>query len=494
MRKGVAREPRAAARARYDGLLYARGYLVGQLSSPSLPPGWERRAFGDWTIWHDPRLPVAEAAAPRRLFGPKGETALACLGVILDASRPEVGPDEVLAQLASALARSEDAMLGAMDTMGGRFVLLYRTGGRTHLVTDAAGTKQAFRYARETALVSSHARLVALNAQDAPGEDLVTFRGGYPGLGTPWRNIRLLTPNTRLRLEDMEVRRFWPRRRLEPIGVARAADGVAGLMRGTLRHLAERHDVHLSVTAGLDSRVSLAVAKDLPVSLFTFRRDDGDEDNALDLAFSEAISTDLGHAVRILRLGEGPPAPAAFNRIVKQNAIARHNLKLAWAFHAGFPQTGGTIHARSNLSEVGRQFYGRSPWAERPQPRHLARLHLRFNVAMRVREFFSILDHYDAFAAVTGILDCGDMVDLRSLFYWEHRMAAWFGNAAAESDAGIDTISPFNCRRIFELMLSVDEAQQRTSAIHRRIVAEHAPELTAYPVNGERLWGEPTPA
>ena len=473
--------------SRYADLLYARGYLIGTMAEPRLPRGWLRHGFGEWSVWRDPRLPYAEAAAPPgRLRGPGPR--LACLGVILDADRPEDDPHAVLARLALALRRSEDAFLDALDTIAGRHVLLYEAGGRAHVVTDAAGTKQAYRHGGETPLVSSHAKLIVRNA--GPRKDPVppTFKFGYPGLETEWRDVRLLTPNTRLRLDDMEVRRFWPRRALRPVSVADAAEEVARLMEGTLRHLSGRLDLVISITAGLDSRVSLALTRDLAATLFTFYRHGTEDADSLDLAFAKIFAEDSGREVRRLAFLE-MTMPRDFAALLDGNTLASHARPLAWAFHSEFPQASRAIHIRSNVSEVGRQFYGTPRWSDPPQGRDLARLYYRGGRDQRpIREVFEAIERFERFAEVNGILRCGEMVDLASLLYWEHRMASWFGNCLVETDVGMDSVSPYNCRRLLALLLSVPEPDREASSVHRRIVATRAPELTRYPVNGEALW------
>ena len=473
--------------SRYDDLVYARGYLIGTMAEPRLPRGWAHRRFGGWSVWHDPLLLHAEAAAPPgRLRGPGPR--LACLGVLLDADRPEDDADAVLARLALALRRSEDAFLAALDTIAGRHVLLYEAGGRAHLVTDAAGTKQAYRHGGETPLVSSHAKLIVRNVRPKRDPIPPTFKFGHPGLETEWRGVRLLTPNTRLRLDDMEVRRFWPRRKLSPVSVVAAAEEVARLMEGTLRHLAGRRDLVVSITAGLDSRVSLALAHDLPATLFTFYRHDSLATDSLDLAFAKRFAEDSGREVRTLALRE-TSMPPDFAALLDGNTLKSHARVLTWAFHSEFPQAGRSIHVRSNVSEVGRQFYGTPRWSDPPQGRDLARIYYRAGRDRRpIREVFDAIERFERFAEVNGILSCGAMVDLASLFYWEHRMATWFGNCLLEADVGMDGVSPYNCRRLLALLLSVPEQDRARSSVHRHIVATRAPELTRYPVNGKVLW------
>ena len=480
-------EPAAATEREegYDHLFYARGFLIADGPEAWAPEGWTRRAFGPWTLRHDPLLAFAEAAGPP---GPGPETAVAALGVVLDAERPEEAPEAVLARLAVALARSEAAFLEALDPLAGRHVLLARTGGRTLLVGDAAGTKQVFHYARERRLAASHARLVARNAAHAEPAPEVPFRFGYPGLATPWRHVRMLTPNALLRLDDMAPERFWPRAPIEPRGVEEVAEETGALMAGTLRHLAQRHRLRLSVTAGLDSRVALALTAGVPAALFTFYRNDTQDTDALDRAFARALEADTGRRVRVLYLKRPVRVPETFRDVLAENTVGSHQKALAWGYFRAFPQDGRQMHVRSNISEVGREFYGSLSWPGRPGAADLARLYLRGRKDVRSADVETTTRLFREFAGVTGLLGCGHLVDLRSLFYWEHRMAAWYGNLVTESDAAIDTVSPYNCRRVLVRLLAVPRKDRAASAVHRRIVAERAPELTRYPVNGRTLW------
>ena len=474
----------------YGHLLYARGFLLADRPEAWVPEGWARHALGGWTLWRDPRLAFAEASAPRAALRLRAEAHVASLGILLDAERPEDPTEVVLDRLAQALSRSEGTFLGALDALAGRHVILYRARGRTGLVGDAAGTRQAFHYARERRLVASHARLLVRNAAEAePGPEL-PFRFGYPGLATPWRNVRLLTPNARLDLDAMTPHRFWPRRAIRPRSVESVAEEAGALMAGTVAHLAERHELRMSVTAGLDSRVALALTCDLPIRLFTFYRSDSEETDTLDRAFARAFAADTGRKVRVLYLVRPKQVPAAFRDTLAENTVGRHVTALTWALHRSFRRSGGTdlLHLRSNVSEVGREFYGKVAWPRHAGADDLARLYLRGRKGCTPDDLAATRRHFEDFARTTGILRCRRLVDLRSLFYWEHRMATWFGNVVAESDAALDTVSPYNCRRLLAGLLAVPREERASGAVHRRIIAERAPELTRYPVNGQTLW------
>lgn len=470
----------------YDDLLYARGFLLTDRPRPEVPAFWARREIGGWGLWHDPRLDCREAEA-RGALPLRGPARVLCLGVILDADRPEDGPDAVLSRLAGRLARSEAAMLRALDTAAGRFVLIYRRGGRTCVVGDAAGTKQVFRHRHGAVVVASHLGLAERNVEGATRIPHLVFKMGFPGFDTNRRRIRILTPNTRLCLEDGGVERFWPRRAVPALEVERAAEEAARLMRNTIAHLAGRFDLHMSVTAGLDSRVTLSLLGDLPCSLFTYYRADDVASDAHDLDFIEAYRRGSGRPTRLFRLRERS-IPSGFRRSLAANTIRSHVQGVAWLLHDGFPSDGAQLHLRSNLSEIGRQFYGMPRWNDRPASAEFARLHLSLQRGVRPPAVYDAIERFERFARVTGIVEAGRRADLASLFYWEHRMASWLANCLTESDAGMDTVSPYNCRRLLEALLGVPPEVRSTAAVHRAIVAARAPELTRLPVNGRALW------
>ena len=475
-------EPAAGVDLRRLG--FARGFLVSSSAEPRRPGRFLRREVNGWGVWHDPVLPALEADPPPGRSWRR--TGILCLGTILDAEHPEGGARGALDRLARALRRSEEAFLGALDTMAGRYALIYETGGRTRVVADAAGTRQVLCYVEDSVQVSSHARLAARNAARAEPRTL-RLRFGYPGRDTSFRRIDLLVPNTRLRLEDGDVARFWPRRRLRPVSVADAAAEVARLMRNTLRGLAPDHGLAISVTAGLDSRVTLALSQGIDARLFTFWRTDEVATDGKDLAFAEAVGPDLGRPVEIMRLRE-MAMPREFVRILDRNTMRPHVRGLAWGLLTEFARDEPWLHIRSNVSEVGRQFYGTPRVPAPPRGLDLARIAMDPRERFSPKEVFGAIEGFERFARATGILGCADRVDLASLLYWEHRLASWFANTLVETDVAMGTVSPYNCRRVLELLLSVPAEHRLRSSVHRRIVATQAPGLTRHPVNGHHLW------
>ena len=205
---------------------FARGFLITpEARAVELPAleGWtsHRHAGHVIRVHPDADLHVLETdgedpSAPLRT----GTWLL--LGHAYDPWKGE--PDErvLLEQLDAGLRRSDEAFLDALDRLSGRFVLFhFRSDGTGFAVQDAVGLKNLyFASTPEGGCFASHSQLLAdaLGLERDPDVDRLVESWFYgigirhlPGLRTPFRGMRMLSANTRLRLPDLTVERIFPR-------------------------------------------------------------------------------------------------------------------------------------------------------------------------------------------------------------------------------------------------------------------------------------------
>ena len=85
-------------------------------------------------------------------------------------------------------------------------------------------------------------------------------------------------------------------------------------------------------------------------------------------------------------------------------------------------------------------------------------------------------------------------IDLYDLFYWEHKNANWVAMALSEYDIAFDSLSPFNCRKLIETMLSVDRKYRISiyNKLHNELILKMWPELLRYPINPPENFNEAT--
>lgn len=464
----------------FAGELFARGYVLSDSNQIRAPGHWLSTTFRDLHVRHDPRLAANRAEA-------RG-TELLCLGIIFDVRHPHRAPAECVADLAVALSESEQGFLSELAFMNGRHVLVYARNGPCSLVTDATGMKSAYYYRREKTVISSHPELVANNGKFAESRPKMKLKFGYPGIDSHVTHCRLLTPNTKLDLSTFRVERFWPLRKLDEIPIDTAVERAHAALSGGLDHAFRFHEPIVSVTAGLDSRTTISLLKDdQKPELFTYYRADDVDTDRLDADFSHQFAQESGRKVEIVAMRKWETSPDAFEAIQSRNAIFRHIRKLAWIYYQKHATNPKALHVRSNISEVGREFWKGKKFPVRSGI-DLARIYLYGQREYLASYVFDVIDRFDEFDRVTGLTGCAGLVDVKSLFYWEFRMASWHAGVVVESDPAFETISLFNCRHLLETLLSVPQEARRDSIVLRRLIARANPRLAEIDVNGRPFW------
>jgi len=364
-------------------------------------------------------------------------------------------------------------MLSMTDRLSGRFVVLFKRHDQPlRIVGDACGTR-AVAYASRGGIAAMHAKLVADNLSGAPVDPLVTdFMGGYPGRATPYDGVRLLTPNTVLTLETGAIARFYPREPIRRCAVSDVIDEVQARLRTCLRAVADRAPLVMSLTAGLDSRATLAavIESHVPIETFTFFTEDPSTREDVRRAAEIAGELGLGHTVITADCPITDVRPS-FDAAITANAIGRHGPHV---YQRVFDHYRGRdlVHVRSNLVEIGRGFWRRYEINVRSIDGLVAlysriqKRDLTANESRLVRSLFldfRVSTDFNA-ASLLGI-------DPRQLLYWEHRMGCWLSQVLIEGDPAFETVNPWNCRSLLEALLSVSTGEQLRGVVPRRMIA-----------------------
>lgn len=352
-------------------------------------------------------------------------------------------------------------------------------------------------YASEGGVVSSHALLVERALGGESKQSDLPFRYGFPGNRTPYRRTRLLTANTYYDVSHHAVRRFWPLSAPPPQSLETVAADVLERATTGLRQIASQRPVKMALTAGLDSRVMLAVALHSGINFETYTYG-----RASDTARDRALAADLARQVGI--------AHTVVPSVKMSNDLRTSVIDANYANHhrssipslAAFINDPSTAAVTANLLEIGRSFYAaaRQSGFEPPTTAEaMTRLHYRsLGGGRREAEAYG-RDAYlaEATSAFQEFIDATGgpaprLLDAFDQFYWEHRMAAWHGAAMVERDYYAEAFIPFNSRRIFEALLGVPQDERDSSAVFYRLIAMVNPELLDLPINPKSWPAEPT--
>lgn len=455
--------------------LLCRGqFVLGPAGSDAFP-GWTRRPLpGGFSLTAHPALPVASVSQDSR--------ALVLIGFMLDPAAPTAGDDAILARLLPSCS-SIQRLIESTATLGGRWSMVAACDDGLFLFTDALGLRQVLftEPAGGHGLWAMSQAGLAFDALGLPAdEDAAQFVDSYsvraraeyrwPGTGTPVRGLRHLLPNHALDLRTGSIRRYWPDRPLSRLSLVDAVDLSIALVSGMIQAAANRFELALALTAGVDSRLVLAAARPVKDRIcYVTVRQAKMADTSDDLTIPARLLNKLGLQHEIVRAAGS--MSAGFSWAYKRSVYLAHDHygPDAEAILTRFGRR--KVAMTGSGGEVGRcSFRHQLPFSRlrRIRAEDLARL--QYMVHPYAVRFFQ-----EWLADVGGNAD----VNLLDLFEWEQGHGNWLAMTQLEFDiAWRDIFTPYNCRALLTAFLSVSERYRR------------APDYTLFNLITRKLWRE----
>ena len=488
----------------YSHLLYKRGYVLSAAEIAPPISTWKTEHVGSYYLSFDLDNPFAYAEASNEW--------VAILGKVIDILHWSADVQAVTAECLKSLEYSEDRMLDYIDHLNGRFILLYHHGGKTRLMTDAFALRSTFYTFEEPLTVASHAKIISDRLNLGESQKMAIIKGypdwiertsdGYPGNLTAYEEVYLLTPNTLIEIEERKIRRFYPRKAL-PVGeVNEVAEEVGAIMKRQIELLHKNYSLAVSLTAGLDSRTTLATARDIArgILFFTYghivnlsaiegasprlvkyisgmyRTWQMKSDCDISVAREIAEALELKHICLVDDADVSMEDFRAFNEVLGCNNYHVHLRRLAKTYMDKLPP--GVLHVASVVSQVGRV---RGRWW----------LDESTLTAERMAQLYGIggYETIEAFREYSEVVELDRISNYSAydMFYWEHHLGSWVPYLALEGDMAMDTFQPFNCRVLVERVLSLPTIYNMESTVYFEIIRRHWPILLSWPVN-EPTW------
>ena len=446
---------------------------------PEALDSWQRIKIDDATeVAAHPTLAVTQVV--------DGQRSLTLLGCILDPARPEATDSLVLQDLLDK-SYSPTEIPKATSRLGGRWILICRDQDQVFLFNDPLGLRQVFF------TNPAHTGRVWAFSQPRFAEDLLglemdeaalrymdsnVFRSDkeyhWPLTASPYKHVSRLLPNHCLDLKGGGCRRFWPDGQIGTRSLDNAVREVSALMQGLLKAAANRFELAISVTAGIDSRLVWAACRDIRdrVCFVSIQQTKAPDDFA-DIVVPARLAKKVGVEHHVIRAKA--TASDEFSAIFKSNVFLAHDHYAAdaEAILNHFSRKKGAVTGSG--AELGKCYYGvRIPGYRRVTPNYLGKLD------MGGSEFAA--QHYADWLARAN--EASDL-HILDLFYWENR-SAWISMTNLEFDiAWRDIITPYNCRDLLLAILSVDEKHREGPdyLLYRLAIRRLWPELLDEPIN-----------
>lgn len=445
---------------------------------------WQTAPVGDQILHAHPELGLCQRS--------HGGFQLTLLGYVIDPEHPELTDQDILAHLLVELERGED-LFQHIDRYGGRWVLILRTSETILVVTDPGGLRQVFYTdASLPPWLASQPHVLAEQLDlpfDQKAAELVTTcqtvghnQYWWPGERSAYSDVRKLLPNHYLRLPQRSVHRFWPRRPLVPLELEDGAKRAATLLRGLVEGATRRFPLAMPVTAGLDSRTLFAASRNVHqlVYYYTLLIYSLTADSA-DIAVPTRLLKGLGIAHHVLPCDR--PMHGEFKQLYQRSVTTAHPEwgDIAHALEQSLPS--GRVVVNGVASEIARCFYHSIDYPTTPidGPTLAAFANMADNT-VAIPEFARWLVEAEVVETDYG-------VRILDLFYWEQKIGSWAAMAQAEFDIVHESFTPFNCRALLMVLLSVDREYRRKPKyqLYRRIIRELWPQAMREPINPQPL-------
>ncbi len=380
------------------------------------------------------------------------------LGYAIDPYQPELNDEDILQRFVSGEI-TVNKVTDGLKTLTGRFVLIVNCQQGSWLFHDACGLRQV-NYLKDkkgfTWCASQPETLAEHFGFECDKEVL-----GYRDLAvsvltkeefwlinerTPYREVKYLLANHYLDLEKGEAVRFWP----VPgcIGSLSMDESIklsSPILQGGIQAAVKRFDLKMGITAGSDSRRSLAAARKAIEHIYFFTHTPRSYSN--DIAVPARLLPKLGIEHHKLDLQFMSSDFRELHECSATWARERHG-NIAYTALQNFGPEVAVLN--SNLSEIHQCWY----WLPKSKINGdgLA-LATRLNHPLAIREFQKWIDGARAACEISGM-------NILVLFDYELR-SRWVTAALSEYDIAYETFNPYNNRYLSCLELAIHERRRR---------------------------------
>jgi hypothetical protein len=254
-------------------------------------------------------------------------------------------------------------------------------------------------------------------------------------------------PNHYLDTKVLKQIRFFPREPLNKTNdTLNAAKECADFFKKQTSLLAKKQKISLSLTAGLDSRLSLAAAKELinDVYLFTFKYGDYSD---TDCRIAEALAKKFKLNHKIIPIPKEYIDKDFLAIFRKSTSYMSHDFRglLANVIENKVPTD--RIQIKSNGSAIARLFYKKM--AIYLPPIVSAHLFSQLYVVHMLKKSKFIVKAFKDFIKTCSFQKKYFFnYDLYDLFYWEQKMGKWQALSTLEYDLVHETFIPFYIRHL----------------------------------------------
>ena len=475
------------------GEAFRHGFALVVGPSPTTIGGaWERLSLPAAELIHHPTTTVTLEESEET------SSWVLIIGEPVDVERE----DNSVVSIARSLCRAiddggADAAVGRALYLGGRHLTLIGDEDGCRLVPDCISSVPAYwTEVGDEVVIASHPNIIAELHPDIPRDEHVLDlmrtakemeTGGtlyIPAPRTTLSGVRPLLANHCLRISDhaqgrVAHERIYPREPRPRLATEDAFQEFKRLFIAHTRLLIRDRPIAISLTGGLDSRMTLYAARAfLNQGSFAWTWIKGPRSSRAmvdDLVKANRQAYELSVTHRIVDL-QDEDREHWFNQAYDRTFNPwRQHPKVPLAAATQLPRE--VDHFLSMVAEVGTGFYAHRSEPE-PTAARLASLYCRFPFG-ELPEVRAIHDEFISYGdfRTSHFFD----YDYHDLFYWESRIGRWGVHRMQELDLAHRVQLPFNHRGIVEALQAFSLEERLEKLPFRRLMAELTEQHAANP-------------
>jgi hypothetical protein len=392
------------------------------------------------------------------------------LGDIYDFENPKLNNSEILSAFAGS---SFEELLVKTSKYAGRFVFLFYSGDEIKMFHDASASRKIY-YANvnDSVHCSSNPYLLANALQLEHSKDesiniyynsdrLIGNNFGHKGDRTPYDEVLQLLPNHYIKVDPIfSIKRYFPREFVLDKSDKEIVQESIKMLKGFLESASHRYPLMMPITAGYDSRVLLAVSKDIKDRVFYYLNVRKQTLNSTDARLHKKMLSKLGLEFNLLHIKDDYPNEfkemcIRNNPFIGQNFIGVfHNYLTNYANHLNLP---------AQIIPIINHSYK-----------------YRYMDLSFVNDFYSNwLCKFEKSEPYVKKYDKGE------LLFWEDYFPNRQTQLLQDKDIAQEEFYIFNSSYLLALMLSYTKKYRKSPyrRLHKEIIKELWPELLKFPFN-----------
>ncbi|MEQ6120602.1 hypothetical protein [Reichenbachiella sp. MALMAid0571] len=436
---------------------------------------WNTTNIGNLFVYSHPNLEVAISS----IYG----KSVVLIGFIFDSKNPTFGNQQIV----DILVENEtfEAVLENSAKYAGRFLIIYCDDRNFKLFHDAAGQREVFYLKKGSLWLASQPSLLSeyvelqkcVEGAEFYNSEKFQLRKERILDTTQYFGVKHLSVNHYLDLHRGESTRYYPGKKVTKLPLEEAVKLSSKYIKGFLEAASYRYKLMIAVTGGWDSRMMLAASMHIPDShhYFIFKHKhlkDTDQDIKTPKKLLEILGVDYYVIEYDAELEDDVKALMTKN-------VELSNPVLYPAFYNEFFKKYKDRLNVTCVSEAARNYFHYQANQNNVSGAILARLN-------KFEEFDFVKDQYQKWIDNNAVSFKNNGYNILDMFYWEEKMGNWFANGRSAMGSAIEDFSPFNCRELMTIFLSVDEKyrDRYNPVLHRKIIEKLSIDVLAVPVNG----------